>query len=44
MSEFDIIHFGVTGFTGKLVLEHLLSKKYDVKFAVREKCKKSKKL
>lgn len=34
MPEFDILHFGVTGFTGKLVLEHFLKKTYDVKLAV----------
>jgi|MDTB01.3.fsa_nt_gb short subunit dehydrogenase-like uncharacterized protein len=34
MADLDIVHFGVTGFTGKLVLEHFLNKKYDVKLAV----------
>ena len=34
MAEFDIVHFGVTGFTGKLVLRHFLIKNYDAKLAV----------
>ena len=34
MPEYDILHFGVTGFTGKLVLEHYFKKGYDLKLAV----------
>ena len=32
--EYDILLFGVTGFTGKLVTEYLLRKNYDIKWGV----------
>ena len=32
--EYDIVLFGVTGFTGKLACEHLLSKAYPIRWAV----------
>lgn len=32
--EYDIILFGVSGFTGRLAAEHLLAKQYPVKWAV----------
>ena len=32
--EYDILLFGVTGFTGKLATEYLLRKNYDIKWGV----------
>eukprot|EP00934_Nitzschia_sp_Nitz4_P003046 Nitzschia sp. Nitz4//scaffold209_size42451//9844//11318//NITZ4_007355-RA/size42451-processed-gene-0.57-mRNA-1//1//CDS//3329541691//3036//frame0 len=34
MSKYDIILFGVTGFTGKLAAEYLIQKNYGIKWAV----------
>ena len=30
--DYDLLLFGVTGFTGKLCAEHLLTKKYDLRW------------
>ena len=32
--DLDIVLFGATGFTGKLAIQHILHKAYDVKFAI----------
>ena len=34
MTEYDVLLFGVTGFTGKLALEYILEKEYDFRFGV----------